>query len=104
MRTLITARNIVNTQEVDEFLKEKIKNIEQQEIRSWVLKNLKTYIKNDLESVSKVTKYKSTDPDWLKRSVEEGTALKVVILFNVKNPLVESSLQLQLQNIVWKKF
>lgn len=73
----LNARNIVNINDIDVFLKNKIKNIEQVEIKKWILANLKTYIKNDYESVSKVTKFKSTDPDWLKKGVEEGTALEV---------------------------
>lgn len=73
----LNARNIVNIFDIDAFLKEKSKDIEKEEIKKWIFQNLKTYIKNELESVSKVTKFKKTDPEWLKQSVEDGTALKV---------------------------
>jgi len=77
MKIEINARNIVNTNDIDKFLKDISKNIDQQEIKQWIFKNLKTYIKNDYESVSKVTQYKDSDPEWLKNSIKKGTALEI---------------------------
>lgn len=75
----LNARNIVNLEEIEKFLKELSQDIEKTEIIEWIKKPLKKYIKEDLLNVSKVTVFKKSDPDWLKKSVEEGTALKVVI-------------------------
>ena len=71
------ARNIVNGNDVKDFLKETSKNITVPEIQKWINSNLKTYIQEYLETVNKVTRYNESDPQWLKDSVENGTALEV---------------------------
>jgi len=75
--TELFARNIVNNDVVKEYLKKLFKNIYKPEIKKWINSNLKNYIQEDLDTVKKVTKYKENDPDWLKKGVEEGTALEV---------------------------
>jgi len=77
MRVKLYARNIVNKETVKEYLLELSKNIDIVEVKKWINSNLKNYIQEDLETVTKVTKYKESDPDWLKDGVKEGTALEV---------------------------
>jgi len=81
------ARNIVNNDKVKEYLLELSKNIEKPEIKKWINSNLKNYIQNDLETVKKVTKFKDSDPDWLKDSVKNGTALEVEFKEEFKDQL-----------------
>ena len=74
--TELIARNIVNLEEIDEFL-ESFLDFEDQsiEIHNWINGPLKYYLKNKYEEVKLVKKAKKSDPDWLKKGIEEGTAL-----------------------------
>lgn len=78
--TELNARNIVNWEELEEEfdeLREDLDESEDPEILLWVNTTLKKYLQNDYKRVSRVTEFKESDPDWLKKSVKEGTALKV---------------------------
>lgn len=79
MKVLLYARNIVNQDDIDSFLKDISKNIEKEDIKKWIHKSLKDYIQNDLETVNRIKTFKDSDPDWLKKSVKNGTALGVTI-------------------------
>jgi len=81
----LNARNIVNIKDISDYINHISSNIKTVEIKNWVSKQVKEYLQNDIESVEKVTKSKSTDPDWLKNSVKEGTALKVELTDNFKD-------------------
>lgn len=85
----LIARNIVNLQDIDTFISFIIldQNIQKQEIKIWLNKSLKDYIKNELQTVKPVTTVKKNDPEWLKKSVEDGTALKVNFNRGFKNQI-----------------
>lgn len=77
---VLIARNIVNHGEIESFIRSLIDDleIEKQEIYFWMDKQLKDYIQNRLDTVITLDSFKDSDPDWLKRSVKNKTALKAV--------------------------
>jgi len=79
MKTYLIARNVVNLPDIDKFLISITlgNNVQKQEIKTWINKSLKDYIKNDLDTIKPVITFKKNDPDWLKDGVKNGTALKV---------------------------
>jgi len=75
------ARDIVNKKDIEEFIRNTVdeNEIELPEILHWLDKKLRDYLQNRYEQVKKLKDYKESDPDWLKKSVENGTALEVML-------------------------
>lgn len=75
------ARDIVNKKVIVEFIRDVAaeNDVEHSEILKWLDKQLIEYLQNRYEQVKKLKDYKESDPDWLKKSVENGTALEVML-------------------------
>lgn len=85
MKIQIIARNIVNQDEIKEFLTLCEEGVNKDEVISWINTKLKKYIKDELETVKKFSKIEKNQPDWLVKSIKEGSAFKIEFKNSFRN-------------------
>lgn len=76
--TIIEARNVVNTDEVEEFLSQF--KPEKPEIQKWIKSNLRNWIINEQKARKYSKKPGESSPEWLKKAYESGADLVEVEL------------------------
>jgi len=77
MKYLIIARNIVNQDDVEKFLKDCLEGVYLDEVDKWINKQLRDYIQKELETVKLFTKLEKNQPDWLQNSIKNKDAFEV---------------------------
>lgn len=69
---LVEARNVSNVPRIEEFIKELEKKAESDKVKKWLKSNLRNYLIRDHESVVKLDHPLDTDPEWMKKAIQEG--------------------------------
>ena len=80
LKTIVEARNVVNTDEIDKFLSQF--SPEREEVKTWVKRNLRNHLINEAEGRPYGRAPSSDSPEWLKKAYESGAELFEVILNN----------------------
>jgi hypothetical protein len=83
-RVSLTARTLINSEEVDKFLKDLADRQDKNQIKAWLTKAVKDYIKEKYDDVHKITK---TNPEYDNKA--KYGKLAEFINKDIENPKVE---------------